>query len=150
VLARTGRRAKMRTGGVTAASVPSPEAVVRFMSACINAGVPFKATAGLHHAIGGRYALTYEADSAHATMYGYLNLFAAAALLVGHASAEDAVHVLTGSDASQVHFTDRAMTWGETSIDRTRLAHLREHVAISFGSCSFAEPVAESRALGMW
>ena len=48
-----GIRAKVRTGGLTNDMFPSSGDVVRFIRACIDAHVPFKATAGLHHAITG-------------------------------------------------------------------------------------------------
>ena len=69
VLARFGARAKIRTGGVTAEAFPSVETVADFLAACARAKVPFKATAGLHHAVRGSYKLTYEAQSARATMH---------------------------------------------------------------------------------
>ncbi len=74
-----GARAKIRTGGVTADAFPSPLQVARFLRACADCGLPFKATAGLHHLVRGEYPLTYEQGSPRATMFGFLNVFAAAA-----------------------------------------------------------------------
>src|SRR6185295_13375622 len=48
-IARHGINAKVRTGGVTVSAFPPAAHVVRFMRRCIDAGVRFKATAGLHH-----------------------------------------------------------------------------------------------------
>ena len=45
-LAERGLRAKVRCGG---AEVPSRAELGRFLRVCRDAGVPFKATAGLHH-----------------------------------------------------------------------------------------------------
>ena len=42
--------AKFRTGGTTANAFPSEEDLAYFILASFNAGVPFKLTAGLHHA----------------------------------------------------------------------------------------------------
>src|SRR5512133_3744673 len=76
-VAATGLRAKLRMGGVTAASFPLASEVVRFLEACAQHRVMLKATAGLHHPLRGEYALTYDAHSARATMFGFLNVFLA-------------------------------------------------------------------------
>lgn len=149
-LARTGRRAKMRTGGVTADAFPSASAVVSFIECCVQHHVPFKATAGLHHPLTGLHALTYDTNSSHATMFGFLNVFLVAALSVKAHERPWRERALLEGDASQLTFADAAITWQGFAFDRTELAHLREQVAISFGACSFDEPVTEVRALGAW
>src|SRR5690606_5980846 len=50
-LAATRYRAKIRTGGVRAMLYPGEAEVARAVKAAVDAGVPFKATAGLHHAV---------------------------------------------------------------------------------------------------
>jgi hypothetical protein len=70
--------AKVRMGGVTAEAFPAASDVVRFMRRCGDAGVPFKATAGLHHPLRAKYRLTYASDAPRGEMYGYLNVFLAA------------------------------------------------------------------------
>jgi fumarylacetoacetase len=80
VVGARGARAKARTGGVVPEAVPGPRALARFLVACARAGVGFKATAGLHHPVRAERALTYEPDAPRATMHGFLNVFAAAAL----------------------------------------------------------------------
>jgi len=149
-LARTGRRAKMRTGGVTADAFPPAENVLSFIECCVQHHVPFKATAGLHHPLTGSHALTYEPNASHATMFGFLNLFLVAALTVKGHDRSWRERALLAHDASQLVFADDAITWQGFRFDRTELAHLREHVAISFGACSFHEPVSEVHALGAW
>ena len=47
VLAGTGHRAKLRTGGVRAALFPPPEELAGTLAACVAYGVPLKCTAGL-------------------------------------------------------------------------------------------------------
>src|SRR5919107_178172 len=74
-LAHAGGRAKVRTGGVTPDAFPTSSDLIRFMATCLRAGIPFKATAGLHHPLRAEYKLTYAADSPRGRMFGFLNLF---------------------------------------------------------------------------
>ena len=131
---------KIRLGGVAAGAFPAAESVIEFMRGCRAAGVPFKATAGLHHPIGGLYPLTYDADSARARMYGFLNLLTAALLLRHGAPAADAVAALTGADPDEFGFTAEALRWRDTEFSVAQIAAGRRFLR-SFGSCSFAEPV---------
>jgi hypothetical protein len=141
-IASTGARAKIRTGGVTADAFPDAEIILDFMTACIDAGVPFKATAGLHHPLRGEYRLTYEPGSAKAMMYGYLNVFLAAALLRVGAPRDIARAALLETDPTTLDFGDDAITWRDRKLTARQLHSAREF-AISFGSCSFREPIDE-------
>src|SRR5690606_32981917 len=94
-----GLGAKIRTGGTTPDAFPAPGEVLRFLAACARNGVPFKATAGLHHPLRGEYPLTYEAGSARGTMYGFLNLFVASALLYDGVDEVELVPLLEERDA---------------------------------------------------
>ena len=80
-LSAAGLFAKIRAGGLTPDNFPSSGQLARFLIRARDAGVPMKATAGLHHALRGDYRLTYEAESANATMHGFVNLVLAATLL---------------------------------------------------------------------
>ena len=73
-----GARAKVRTGGITADAFPPAAHIARFIVACHDAGVAFKATAGLHHVVRAEYPLTYEPGCARGTMYGFANMLLAA------------------------------------------------------------------------
>jgi len=149
-IANTGRRAKLRTGGVMPEAFPSAEQVFTFIDACIASHVPFKATAGLHHALQGTYPLTYEPQSAAAPMFGFLNLVLAAALRAAEGSREQVLQLLRESDAASIAFSEEAVAWRGHVLHRTHLARVREEIAVSFGSCSFTEPVADVRAMGAW
>lgn len=140
-LAETGLRAKVRTGGVTADAFPSPDDLVRFLRACLEAEVPFKATAGLHHPLRSTYRLTYAPDSPTGTMYGYLNLFLAAAFLRGGATDADARLLLEETDAAAFRFDADGVGWHTLRVTTSDLARLRAESAIAFGSCSFREPI---------
>ncbi len=147
-LKRRGARAKVRTGGVVPEAIPDPAAVARFITACAAAGVSFKATAGLHHPVRADQALTYEPGSPRAVMHGFLNVFAAAAFARGGASLAELEAVLREEDSLAFRFDDPGLTWHGRSASTDALAAARRDFASSFGSCSFAEPVADLRALG--
>ena len=152
LIAGTGRRAKLRAGGVTNDAFPSAETVVSFLRQCIALAVVVKATAGLHHPLRGLYRLTYAPDAPSGTMYGYLNVFLVAALLAQGGHDADAIALLQESDPSALSIDEHAVTWqsGARSVrfDRVLLQRVREQVLVSFGSCSFTEPVDEIRAMG--
>lgn len=144
-----GLCAKIRTGGVVAEAFPTPAEVLRFLAACLRHRVPFKATAGLHHPLRGEYALTYAPDAPRGTMYGYLNVFVAAALLhAGHAAA-DVAPVLEERDAGAFTVHDGSLAWRGRALTRAQLRAARAEFAGSFGSCSFTEPVDDLAALSL-
>jgi hypothetical protein len=147
VIRRAGIHTKIRTGGVTSAAIPSPEAVVRFMRCCLDAGVAFKATAGLHHPLRAEYRLTYEPAAPTGVMYGYLNVFLAGALLADGLSDADAVRVLDERDPNAFTFAPGEVAWRGHVVNADLAERVRQRVAVSFGSCSFREPVDELHAL---
>ncbi|MFO0857776.1 MAG: hypothetical protein U0640_10515 [Phycisphaerales bacterium] len=136
--------AKIRTGGVVGNAFPQPAEVSAFLRACAASDVAFKATAGLHHAVRGAYRLTYEKDSASCTMHGFLNLFIAAALVRAR-NIDDAttIEVLTAEDPDDFKFSNEVLGWKGHLIETAEVAKVREAFALSFGSCSFDEPVEE-------
>jgi len=142
-VARAGARAKVRTGGVTPESIPPADQVIAFIAACQREGVPFKATAGLHHPIRGSYKLTYANTSPTGTMYGFLNLFVAAALMYGGEGEPTGIAALEESDPSAFAFEDDAIVWRDKRISADQMEASRRDFAISFGSCSFREPIDE-------
>jgi hypothetical protein len=136
-------RAKVRTGGITANAFPPSQPIIDFMVACRAESVAFKATAGLHHPIRGEYRLTYEQGTANGMMYGFLNVFIAAALLAAGESEEVALAVLEETNRAAFEFSDDYLQWRDKRISAAQLAEVRRRNAISFGSCSFREPIDE-------
>ena len=121
-LAERGLRAKVRCGG---AEVPSAEALGAFLSACRVAGVPFKATAGLHHPL--------AAEGHH----GFLNVIAACAFDDGAALSE------------AVELRADGLRWRDRVADADELARVRREQLVAVGSCSFFEPVDDLKQLGV-
>ena len=115
---------KLRCGG---ARVPAAEEVGAFVRSCRDRGVAFKATAGLHHAL--------PTDGEH----GFLNLLAAAVF-------GDEEEMLATREIALDAASFRA---DGRSADAARCRDVRRGLFRSIGSCSFAEPVGELRALGI-
>ncbi|MGO8983859.1 MAG: hypothetical protein ACLPHI_22455 [Terriglobales bacterium] len=141
------RGLKIRMGGETADKFPASEAVMEFLRFCVSAGLPFKATAGLHHPVRSIHRLTHEPDSASATMHGFLNLFLGAAFL--RAGMDDALafDVLNETLGTAFRFDEEGVWWREHRLSARELFLARRDFAISFGSCSFTEPVDDLRSL---
>lgn len=144
-----GARAKARTGGITADAFPSAAALARFIARCAEAGVPFKATAGLHHPLRAEHALTYAPDAPRGTMFGFLNVFAAAAFAFAGMQEPDLARLLEERDPSALVFGDRALEWNGHAVALGLLTEARTALAIAFGSCSFREPVDDLHQLDL-
>ncbi len=150
-LAATRGRAKVRTGGVVPEAIPTIEQLASFIEACSLDGVPFKATAGLHHPVRSVHALTYEKCSPAGLMHGFLNVFVAAAW---RSSARDGRTIVTLerilSETAQdaFRFDRESVTWREVTIGLPELAAGRQS-AVSFGSCSFLEPIDDLKGLNL-
>jgi hypothetical protein len=151
MIARAGACAKIRTGGVTQDAFPSPDDVARFIQCCAGHRVPFKATAGLHHPIRAEYRLTYDEHPPIGVMYGYLNLFIAAAfawwLGEGCVTHPLLLQILEETNADTFVFNDSGLTYRGNTLSIAMLYEARQAFAISFGSCSFREPVDDLAAL---
>jgi len=125
-LGELGLRAKVRCGGATTPRVPD---LADFVAACRRLGVPFKATAGLHHPL--------RAGDEH----GFLNLLAAAVF----GDEEDA---LAEEDPTAFQVTAEAFSWRDREAGAEEIAQARRELFVGFGSCSAQEPIDGLEALG--
>lgn len=134
-LAGTAYLAKLRTGGVRADLHPDAAELGSAIVALVRAGVPFKATAGLHHAVRNTDAATgFE-------QHGFVNvLVAVAASLEGADSAEASV-VLADRNGAGLAASLAALPVGQAEQVRS--------VFRSIGTCSIDEPVSDLAALGL-
>lgn len=134
--------AKLRTGGVTPDLYPTVPAVAQFILACARAGVPMKATAGLHH------PLRHFSDAVQCDEHGFLNVFLAATVAYRHGV--DAAHlerILDLRDIADFTVHDDSITLADLTVTSADIDKARSLIAISYGSCSFEEPCADLRAL---
>jgi hypothetical protein len=127
-----GYRAKFRTGGTHASQYPGEAELAASINSAVQAGVAFKATAGLHRAVRNTDPATgFE-------QHGFLNLLLAAdAALNGR----DTIAVLADRDRD-------AVAAAVSGLERDRLAAARG-AFVSFGTCSIAEPLDELVELGL-
>lgn len=147
VLAERGAWAKIRMGGLTPETVPGIGTTAQFLSACMRERVPFKATAGLHHAIRGTRSLDGNPDGPHATMHGFLNVFLAAALAYFGDDQPAIVHTLAEEDPSAFRLDDDVIRWHDHVLISDQIERVRGEFAMSFGSCSFIEPVDDLKEM---
>jgi hypothetical protein len=122
-LAATGLRAKLRTGGLEADLFPTIPELAAVVAALVQAGVPFKATAGLHHAV--RHTDPVTGFEHH----GFLNLLLATARAQAGRSLADVAAALASRDDGAV--ARAALLLPPQVRDAFR----------SFGTCSIREPL---------
>lgn len=127
-LATSPYRAKLRTGGVRADQHPTETELAEAVLALARAGLPFKATAGLHH------ALRHTEPGTGFEQHGFLNLLAATRVAVDGGTLAEVTAVLATRDADELL---AAHPVGGTSL------------LGSIGTCSITDPVDELVALGL-
>jgi len=122
---------KFRTGGLAAELFPTPIELAAVICACRDRGLPFKLTAGLHHAI--RHT-DPETGFVH---HGFLNVLVGAAQAEADAEVADVAATLAGTDPVPLIEATRRM--------------LTQHrpLWIGFGSCSVTEPLDDLSRLGL-
>jgi hypothetical protein len=103
----------------------------------------------LHHPLRADYRLTYESDSPRGTMFGFLNLFLAAAFLHAGTDEGEIARMLEETTPEAFLFDKRGVTWRDHRLGQDALRAARHNMIISFGSCSFTEPLDELEALGL-
>jgi hypothetical protein len=124
--------AKIRTGGATPDAYPSAAALAHFLHRAAALRIPFKATAGLHHPL------------PSPPMHGFVNLFLAACLVWHGGTEAQAVATL---EERSFRF-DGDASWGHHRLTADQIREARWNFAISFGSCSFEEPIEDLARLG--
>jgi hypothetical protein len=78
-------------------------------------------------------------------MFGFLNVFLAAAFLHHGLGDADVVRLLEEREPEAIRFSGGAVEWRGRRLDQGAIAAARAGI-VAFGSCSFIEPVSELRA----
>ncbi|TDB71302.1 hypothetical protein [Micromonospora sp. KC723] len=123
--------AKFRTGGLAAELFPTPAELAAVICACRDRDLPFKLTAGLHH------ALRHLDPETGFTHHGFGNVLAATLAAADGADLATVAALLGTADPRQLVETAR-----------TRRDHPRP-LWVGFGSCSILEPLTDLIRLGL-
>lgn len=135
---------KLRCGGVKPEQVPDPEIVTTVLSHAVRRGVPFKATAGLHHPV------RHHRDEFGGMMHGFLNVFGAGLLAREHRLNRDQIGQIVGEeDPAAFEVKGERFAWRDLECAVPQLSAGRRDQFISFGSCSFDEPREDLAKLGI-
>ncbi|MER8182274.1 hypothetical protein [Kitasatospora sp. NPDC094015] len=132
VLAGTPYRAKFRTGGLAAGAFPTETELAGFLAGCAERALPYKCTAGLHHAV------RHTDPATGFEHHGFLNVLLAAVAGPDEKLAAEALAERSGAllAAAAHDLTD----------DQVRQARER---FTAFGTCSIVEPLEDLAALGL-
>jgi hypothetical protein len=130
---------KVRCGGASADAFPSPEVLGETMFDAFRAGLPMKATAGLHH------PWRHYWPVLDVWRHGFLNLVGAAAALVTGAGRHELEELLGTEQPGELgphHLRIGSQTFSESDLRSARVFFQ------SYGSCSFEEPVDDLVSMG--
>jgi len=136
---------KLRCGGVSADAFPSVEGVAAIVALCQENGVPLKATAGLHH------PLRHYSEDVNTKMHGFLNLIGAVVLAkCNKIELKQIKQIISDENSDSFVFSDESFGWREFVCNQDQIASARDLSFISYGSCSFVEPIDDLKALGIF
>ena len=134
---------KLRTGGITPELFPSADQLANFILLCHDRDLRWKATAGLHH------PFPIDCQRTGATMHGFLNILVAVVLLEGNMIPNENIkELLIDRNSTHFAFCDEGLKWKDKSVNLEQIRLGRDRF-VSFGSCSFAEPLEDLSALGL-
>jgi hypothetical protein len=128
-----GYRVKLRTGGPTSAAFPDEATLAACLTALATRRVPFKCTAGLHHAV------RHTADGLE--QHGFLNVLLATGAAIAGADHGDVTSVLAQRDPVAV--VEQIL-----ALDADTVTEIRS-LFTSLGTCSTDEPIADLTSLGV-
>ncbi|WP_406206340.1 hypothetical protein OH807_32635 [Kitasatospora sp. NBC_01560] len=131
VLVDSPYRAKFRTGGVVAGAFPDETELAGLLTGCAQRGLPYKCTAGLHHAV------RHTDPATGFEHHGFLNVLLAA-LETDRAAAAEVLAERTGEVLAKAV---RELTDHQVTVIRNSFT--------AFGTCSIAEPLDDLAALGL-
>lgn len=129
---------KLRTGGIKSDMFPSSEQIAYCILSCIEFGIPMKCTAGLHHPI------RYYDKNLKITVHGFFNVFIAGIMAYAlNLSEEEIISIIREENVREFSFTEDYLKWKDYELSWQHIKEARENLMVSFGSCSFTDPVED-------
>lgn len=135
---------KLRTGGEEANSFPDPGQISFAIRECLDRSVPMKCTAGLHH------PFRHFDKNIGTYMHGFVNVFGAGIIAMRHnISDSDLKEILSDENPDNFNFSDEYFSWKDWKASIQEIVLARKDLMLSFGSCSFDEPVEDLKNLNL-
>jgi hypothetical protein len=135
---------KLRTGGLEKSAFPDAGVIATALKIAQNHELPVKFTAGLHH------PFRRFDESVQTHMHGFINMFSAAILNCTHnINRHEIKEILLDENADNFEFHDTFFKWKNLIVMNSLIEDARKDFIISFGSCSFEEPVEDLKELGI-
>lgn len=131
-------RVKFRTGGPDADALPTATELATCIGAALDRELPFKCTAGLHHAV---HCAGHGAGRGGTAHHGFLNVLLATRASLDGASTAEVAELLAEAD--------RAVVTGRVHEAGADLLVSARRWFTSFGSCSVREPLQDLVDLGL-
>ncbi len=133
---------KIRCGGVEAYQFPRSSYLAKVIMDARDQNLPVKFTAGLHHPI------RHFNESVDTKMHGFINVFGGSILsYTQDLSEKELMDILNEEDPKAFRFTDSYFSWRDLAAPNLEVKMLRMLAVISYGSCSFEEPIEDLKAL---
>lgn len=135
---------KLRTGGVVKSAFPKAKIIAYAILCCLEFKIPIKFTAGLHHPF-------YHFNKQYKTgMHGFINLFAAAILAYQFELSDiEIINILTDKNSETFIFNNDFFQYKDFKLKNSKILSSRNEFALSFGSCSFIEPIEDLKNCGL-
>jgi hypothetical protein len=128
-------RAKFRTGSTPDAPIPTPTGLATFIHTCVDLGLGFKLTGGLHHAIS---QMTPDGES----QFGFLNVLAATHWALSHgAKVREMETLLSQRDPKPILDIITRLSAADATTVRTFFT--------AYGCCGVRDPIGDLASLGL-
>lgn len=135
---------KLRCGGLERSAVPPVEQLAFVVAQCCEAGVAFKATAGLQHPI------RHIDHQLMVKVHGFLNLFGAAVLAHARKVPESRLReIIADEDPQAFVFQNGRFRWQDLTVSAAEVAQARRVLAHSFGCGTLDDPRVDLGKLGL-